>query len=168
MSFEDRFRITELNKINYTKEQYKKMGIKIIDTYDDLFWNVELPEGWTTRATDHSMWNELVDNRGRVRAKFFYKAAFYDREAFIHFNTRFHVLVDHVASPEEDFHIWEMSDYQGTVKDGDTVIYATERIPASGDYFEDAKMKEPLFTKLACYMQEHYPNYEDIHAYWEI
>ena len=168
MSFEDRFRITKLNKINYAKEQYKKMGIKIIDTYDDLFWNVELPKGWTTRATEHPMWNELIDDKGRLRAKFFYKAAFYDREAFIHFETRFHVQVNHVASPEEDFHIWNMSDYQGTITDGDKVIYATERKAATGEYFEDAKITGSLLNELLCYMQKHYPDYEDINAYWEI
>lgn len=50
---------------------------------DDLFCNATLPAGWTTAATDHSMWNNLLDNRGLIRATFFYKAAFYDRDAFM-------------------------------------------------------------------------------------
>ena len=48
---------------------------------DPLFCDVTLPEGWKKRATDHSMWSELVDDEGVVRAKIFYKAAFYDRGA---------------------------------------------------------------------------------------
>jgi len=50
---------------------------------DPLFCRAELPDGWTKRATDHSMWSELVDAGGRLRARIFYKAAFYDRDAFM-------------------------------------------------------------------------------------
>ena len=50
---------------------------------DPLFCDVTLPKGWEKRPTDHSMWSELVDDKGRVRATMFYKAAFYDRDAFL-------------------------------------------------------------------------------------
>lgn len=50
---------------------------------DPLFCEAELPEGWKKQATDHSMWSNLVDADGVVRASIFYKAAFYDRDAFI-------------------------------------------------------------------------------------
>ena len=50
---------------------------------DPLFCNVVLPAGWKKRATDHEMWTELVDDEGRVRAMIFFKAAFYDRDAFV-------------------------------------------------------------------------------------
>lgn len=49
----------------------------------DLFVEATLPAGWKKKATDHSMWSELVDETGKVRATIFYKAAFYDRDAFI-------------------------------------------------------------------------------------
>jgi len=68
-----------------------KMGIKIIEDKDDLFMEVELPTGWSLKRTDHSMWSNLVDDKGRERANIFYKAAFYDRDAFITFNRRFHI-----------------------------------------------------------------------------
>jgi hypothetical protein len=42
-----------------------------------------LPDGWQKRATDHDMWSELVDADGVVVASMFYKAAFYDRRAFL-------------------------------------------------------------------------------------
>jgi hypothetical protein len=48
---------------------------------DDLFREATLPDGWERRATDHSMWSEIVDTHGRPRVKIFYKAAFYDRKA---------------------------------------------------------------------------------------
>lgn len=50
---------------------------------DPLFVYATLPEGWTKRAMDHSMWSEIVDERGITRATVFYKAAFYDRRAHI-------------------------------------------------------------------------------------
>lgn len=48
---------------------------------DPLFVHAELPTGWSKKPTDHSMWSMLVDDRGRDRARIFYKAAFYDRRA---------------------------------------------------------------------------------------
>lgn len=50
---------------------------------DPLFCNAELPAGWKKVPTDHSMWSDLVDEKGEKRAAIFYKAAFYDRSAFI-------------------------------------------------------------------------------------
>ena len=50
---------------------------------DELFREATLPKGWTKQATDHAMWSEIVDETGKVRASVFYKAAFYDRSAFI-------------------------------------------------------------------------------------
>lgn len=156
------------DKVAFTKEAYTKMGIEIVSEYDDLFWSVKLPEGWDIRATDHSMWNELVDNKGRVRAMFFYKAAYYDRKAFINFETRFKVEVDHCADYDAvDYETWKASDYQGTVKDGDKVIYSTECIPTTGSYLEDERVKAPLWAKLEEFMAANYPDYEDVCAYWE-
>lgn len=168
MSYEDRKKVTDLNLMNWTRVQYEKMGIKIIDTYDDLFWNVQLPDGWEIRATDHTMWNELIDNKGKKRATFFYKAAFYDRDAFTNFQTRFQVGVDHTADPSSDYEVWCKSDYIGTVKDGEEIIYKTDLVAATGDYSEDDKVKKVLWDELEDYMSKNYPDYKDINAYWEL
>lgn len=53
------------------------------DPADPLFRPATLPEGWTKRATTHSMWSEILDDKGRSRVGVFYKAAFYDRRAFM-------------------------------------------------------------------------------------
>lgn len=60
------------------------LGFKFGDTVpgDDLFQYVTLPEGWRKVATDHSMWSSVVDEKGRERLSVFYKAPFYDRDAF--------------------------------------------------------------------------------------
>ena len=78
--YRDRERLT-------TEQEYERLGIKVIgkSSSDDLFLDVELPTGWQKKATSHSMWNELINDKGEVVATFFYKAAFYDRDAFINF-----------------------------------------------------------------------------------
>lgn len=50
---------------------------------DPIFTDVTLPAGWRIVPTNHAMWSDLVDDSGAVRANIFYKAAFYDRCAFI-------------------------------------------------------------------------------------
>lgn len=69
--------------------QLEQMSIVFGEDFDDLFVNVELPEGWSKISTDHAMWSKLVDDRGRERASIFYKAAFYDRDAHINITRRF-------------------------------------------------------------------------------
>lgn len=167
MEWEEECKIRTQNNIEYTKQQYEKMGIIIVDEYDDLFWNVKLPDGWEIKATDHSMWSDLFDDKGRKRANFFYKAAFYDRHAFINFETRFRICVDRIADASVDYEVWKQSDYQGTIKDGDEIIFSTECIPPTDDFMQDIKIQDSLREQLETYMNEHYPDYRDIHSYWD-
>lgn len=53
------------------------------DPGDNLFRSATLPEGWKREGSDHSMWSYIVDQNGRRRVSVFYKAAFYDRRAFM-------------------------------------------------------------------------------------
>lgn len=64
---------------------YEANGFNIIGTSsnDSLFIDVEMPEGWVVKKTDHHMWSELFCPEGKKKATIFYKAAFYDRDAFI-------------------------------------------------------------------------------------
>ena len=72
---------------NDVKAQYEMMGIRVLRKTegDDLFYDVELPSNWKIKATDHSMWSNLKNEKGKIIASMFYKAAFYDRGAHIHF-----------------------------------------------------------------------------------
>jgi len=65
-------------------EQLEALGVKRGDYVkgDPMFVHAELPAGWKKQATDHSLWSDLVDETGKKRASIFYKAAFYDRDAF--------------------------------------------------------------------------------------
>lgn len=53
------------------------------DPDDPMFMPATLPEGWKREGSDHAMWSYLVDQHGRQRVAIFYKAAFYDRRAFM-------------------------------------------------------------------------------------
>lgn len=72
---------------------YEDMGVKVKGETegDDIFLDVILPEGWRKESTEHSMWSELLDSKGRSRASIFYKAAFYDRSSHISLNNRFSI-----------------------------------------------------------------------------
>lgn len=85
MSFDEQFKIESRNNVAYTRQKYEELGITIANDYDDLFYNVELPSGWKVEATNHIMWNKLFNDKHEEVASFFYKAAFYDRDAFINF-----------------------------------------------------------------------------------
>lgn len=61
----------------------KSKGVKFGTNVDDLFQNVELPKGWKKKESDHSMWSSLVDENGTEIASIFFKAAFYDKSAFM-------------------------------------------------------------------------------------
>jgi hypothetical protein len=50
---------------------------------DGIFVKASMPIGWKKVGSDHSMWSYIVDETGKKRAAIFYKAAFYDRSAFI-------------------------------------------------------------------------------------
>jgi hypothetical protein len=53
------------------------------DPDDPMFMPATLPEGWKREGSDHAMWSYIVDRYGHHRVAIFYKAAFYDRSAFM-------------------------------------------------------------------------------------
>ena len=67
------------------RKELEAAGVRFLGPVegDPIFTYVELPEGWKKVATDHDMWSKLVDAEGVERASIFYKAAFYDRSAFL-------------------------------------------------------------------------------------
>lgn len=67
------------------REQLTAMGIVLgdPDPNDPLFAPAALPDGWSKQGSDHGMWSYVIDELGRRRVAMFYKAAFYDRRAFL-------------------------------------------------------------------------------------
>lgn len=73
-----------------SRAQWEALGFRFGNVVDELFVQASFPAGWRKRPCEHSMWSELLDDVGAVRAMIFYKAAFYDRRAHIHFKKEVH------------------------------------------------------------------------------
>ena len=168
MGYKESHSIANKNKAEFTKQQYERMGIRVIGKCDDLFYSVELPEGWEIRATDHALWNDLVDNKGRTRARFFYKAAFYDRDAFINFRHRYSYDISpfddyrsNATHQERKFKPWKLH----LTDNGECVKQLKEITPTTDkEYLEvDDTLKEIG----RAYLNENYPGWEDINSYWD-
>ena len=63
------------------KDILEKMGFKVLSEHDDLFFEVQPPEGWTKETEGY--WTTVKDKDGKERISQFFKGAFYDRDAFL-------------------------------------------------------------------------------------
>ena len=89
---------------------------------DPMFQNVQLPAGWKKKGSSHAMWSSVVDDKGRERLSIFYKAAFYDRSAFMGIVSRYKVDTE----PQDPANKYKTSAWRGIVKEGDTVLFTSE------------------------------------------
>lgn len=167
MTYEEREKIVNKNIAEYTKQQYEKMGIKVIKEYDDLFYSVELPDGWEIKATDHSMWNDVVDDKGRKRISFFYKGG-YDVDAFSNFERRYSFKIlpfdeykSNVDYLERKFKPWKVF-----ITDCGNKIKELKEITPSNDK-EYLNIDDVLREEAILYLNDNYPDWQDINAYWD-
>lgn len=151
--------------------QYAAMGIVLGAEVsgDKLFRTATLPPGWKKVSTGHSMWSNLVDDQGRVRATIFYKAAFYDRDAFMNVSRRFSTTYEYTEGGYE-------GPVVGQVKDADgSVIFTTrpflksesttEKTPSG---YSQPVQHYDLARKAAqqWLIDNGYPDYNNVLAYW--
>lgn len=66
-----------------SRAAFEALGFVFGVPADDLFVNVTFPKGWRKQPTYRDMWTNVLDEKGTVQASIFYKAAFYDRRAFV-------------------------------------------------------------------------------------
>jgi hypothetical protein len=153
------------------EEVLKSMGIKTGEPYKDdpIFRPVELPEGWKKQATDHSMWSDLVDDKGRKRAAIFYKAAFYDRSAHMDVVRRFAVLQNY----DDCYGNKGLTHIQHRVLDCDKPVFETEKITVKNrkDGEEDFQHTDGIAkeqrSKCEDWLSKDYPEWEDPTMYWD-
>lgn len=141
-----------------TRKQLTAIGFVFGDDADDLFVNVTLPTGWSKKATDHSMHSDLLDDQGRRRAGIFYKAAFYDRKADMHFVRR--LVVNRHADGYED-----------TTRGRVAVCKGEEIVKDFGYYDRTAEGYTKVMSKLCdeatAWLDKKYPDHLDPLAYWD-
>jgi hypothetical protein len=149
---------------NTTWEQLATLGIVRGEQVDDLFVKVALPVGWHKKPTEHSMWSDLIDEQGRVRARIFYKAAFYDRSAHFNLTARYSYGIHPVV--END---WDGPRY-GAVTDQGNVIWHTDRQLVRNINTKTDKLYYDIYDELEkaarVWLEEHYPDYRNPFAYW--
>jgi hypothetical protein len=133
---------------------------------DPLFQYVTLPDGWKKVSTDHSMWSNLVDEQGRIRAQIFYKAAFYDRSASLSVCRRFSAGLDYTDATQEER---DHSQFRAIVTDGgETVIYRSEPIGERRRKGDREYAGHDEAQRIAqAWLAEHYPDWESLTAYWD-
>lgn len=135
---------------NVTREEVTEhTGIVFGEPVNDLFVSVTLPEGWEKRATDHSMHSNLVDDKGRTRGGIFYKAAFYDRSANLHFR-RFYTAENR---------------WTGAGSDGAEVKNADGNVLKFFPPLEDEKSWDNQ-ARAQAWLDEQYPDNNSVWAYW--
>jgi hypothetical protein len=143
------------------RKELISLGFKFLGPYDDIFVSVEMPADWKKVPTDHDMWSDLVDDKGRKRASIFYKAAFYDRSAHMHLIKRFSI--------NQNWDALMKMQMQYFVKDGDDIIiYKTDLITFKKNYDEEYyKIEKELSSEAKTWLQKNYPDYENTMAYWD-
>lgn len=68
-------------EIGNTKADLEALGFTVLGEADDLFYNVQPPEGWTKETSGY--WTTVKDATGKERISQFFKGALYDRDAFL-------------------------------------------------------------------------------------
>ncbi len=136
-----------------TREQLEALGFKFGNDIDELFVQCQLPPGWTKKATEHSMHSDLIDDKGRIRAGIFYKAAFYDRRSDMYMKTRFRVEAWNDGS-EKGKRIVEITD-------------CDKQIKCFGEYdegnWEDCKKLKDIAE---AWLMDQYPDCKNPLAHW--
>lgn len=155
-----------------SKEALEKIGIKVLSEADDLFFNVELPEGWKLKQTDHSMWSHLFDDKERNRASIFYKAAYYDRSAEMDLNTRYSIKYEYEDGFKNDLS-WDdrqMMSKFGRVYDGKTIIFQTEAFKLKHPKDWEGSNANQHKARIQCeqwLIDNGLRDWESVSAYWE-
>jgi hypothetical protein len=172
---------------NETVEDYQKMGIVMGEPFEDdpLFRRAKLPDGWKKEpvsslfpGTDSSpVWTYVIDEKGRLRIFVFYKAAFYDRRAYMRCAARF--LVD-----DQDYFLTGRANIQLATTDKergrDIVVLDNFYMPSreiyrekleyheEEDYYKNPFMgkRRKARDKAEEWLRGKYPNFKDNNSYY--
>lgn len=152
---------------------WAKMGVVFGEKVEgDAIWRkVTLPEGWKVVPTNHSMWSDLKDAKGRKRGGIFYKAAFYDRSCSITPDRRFNVRTEYDETNDE------VRRQRALVSDavtGETVLTNPWVEFSNADTAEARDKNYALYKDLEAqrktcetWLAAHWPDWMDASAYWD-
>jgi hypothetical protein len=151
------------------REALEAAGVKFGEPYKDdpLFCDAVLPTGWKKQATDHSMHSNLLDEKGRIRAKIFYKAAHYDRSADMYAERRYcvngFIRCDATGKPTDEDYSTRPKNFLVAVMDGKQVIHSVGVVDADNGYHTRREFEEAGVE----WLNNHFPEWESAAAYWD-
>jgi hypothetical protein len=137
---------------NGDRATLERIGFAFGELVDKLFLECAFPEGWKKVPTEHSMWSELVDPKGRKRGSIFYKAAFYNQRAFMYLRRRFGIETVYGADDINTV----------CVKDDDKIVHTVGTYDCHEYVAGDA-----LTATGQLWLDERYPQWKDQAAYWD-
>ncbi len=150
-------RIQTAKRMQPAQEEWEKLGFTFEEIGDSVLYKATLPEGWSMRATGHSMWNEFYDQNGYKRGSMFYKAAFYDRSAHMSLCARYGI---HTKATDEDTTVV----YFGNEHEELFVAGEIKAERYSDEYYEQL---DELDTKASAFASAYYPEWRNPLAYWD-
>lgn len=166
----------------YHKQYLEELGFTVLEE-TDAFFHCDFPKGWKKEAPSFlNCWVYLIDNKKRKRAGIFFRIA--DKKAsktyyvtYINYIPRYKVVVDHevrfdVNKRNNEEH--KNSPIIGRVVDADdTIVFDAGRfelIHKFGDELYNQEVKEinaNLRAKCEKWINEYYPEHDNISKYWE-
>jgi hypothetical protein len=135
-------------------EDFEALGFTFgpVKENDPLFREATLPEGWTREGSEHAMWSYLVDERGIQRVSMFYKAAFYDRDAFMSIvNVGAKFVQNYIYTDTENGEIYPVWDERYNQDEMDSALYACHR--ALDDEWTPENRKA-VYAQCLAYLEE--------------
>lgn len=138
---------------------FEALGFTFTDIGDDVLFEATLPEGWSTQESPGSsiLWENLIDDKGRVRGTYCYKGAFYDRYGHMSLSCRYHLTYQNVDPDNWDSPI----NVVVTDADGSVIFNAGQCKKAY------SKEYNKLVAKAEKYLKSNYPEWEDATKYWD-
>lgn len=141
------------------REAFEAFGFKFgkLTPGDPMFLSATLPDGWEKRGSDHAMWSYIHDEKGRRRVAVFYKAAFYDREAFMRLTPRYCVRTEWLA---------QWTSFYVTVLDGETEIHRTATF--TGEERSGYEAEERFRKEAVEWLAANRPGWDDPVKSWDL
>lgn len=158
-----------------TKVVLEKAGVKFLGPVegDPVLQRVELPAGWKKAPSYYSLLTMLVDDKGRERARVFFKDASYDRHGSVNLESRYGV--SDLSNWSPDLLRRGEGSYRLQVVDGCAVrgpsksehLLHEVEVPYSEDRKERFRARARAMQEAYAWLDEHFPQWKDPLAYWD-
>lgn len=150
------------------------LGFKLggVQSGNPMFREAEMPKGWTRKSTDHYMYTNVLDAKGRVRAQIGFKAQAYDPWTSFVLYRRFSLRQIYPKDQERE---------RGTVKfsvrdrlakpekDGsEGIIFTTVGVHVlRKNYTRNDELEKEHVAACAAWLDRNYPKWQEHTGHWD-